>query len=214
MPYYEALFIDVTGFYKRLTDMISPSEELVERNGETVQERLANTGTGNIWGAEVLLRHNLSNNFFGWISYTLSFSERQDKPGDPVRPFSFDQTHIFTIIGSYKFPDNWQVGLRWRYTTGNPYTPRSRGAYISDSDDYEAVPAATNSARIDPFHQLDLRVDKSWIFDTWILNAYIDIQNVYYNANPEAVTNNFDFTQSGFVEGLPILPSFGVRGQF
>jgi TonB family protein len=214
VPTYEALFFDITGFYKSLSDMIAPSDRLIERDGETVPERLANTGIGNIWGGEFLIRHNLSNNFFGWISYTLSFSERQDAPEEPVRLFSFDQTHILTIIGSYKLPDNWQVGLRWRYTTGNPTTPRSRGVYLADADDYEAIPGETNSTRIPPFHQLDFRVDKTWIFDTWVLNAYLDIQNVYYNANPEGVTYNFDFTQSGITEGLPILPSFGVRGQF
>jgi len=70
------------------------------------------------------------------------------------------------------------------------------------------------SSRIEAFHQLDLRVDKSWVFDLWILSAYIDVQGVYYHANPEAVQYNYDSTQSTYVRGLPILPSFGIKGEF
>ena len=36
----------------------------------------------------------------------------------------------------------------------------------------------------------------------------------YYHGNPEGVAYNHDYTESAFIEGLPILPSFGLRGQF
>ena len=36
-----------------------------------------------------------------------------------------------------------------------------------------------NQKRLDPYHQLDIRVDKKWFFNKWNLDVYIDIQNVY-----------------------------------
>lgn len=36
-----------------------------------------------------------------------------------------------------------------------------------------------NSKRLDPYHQLDIRVDKKWFFNQWNLDVYLDIQNVY-----------------------------------
>jgi hypothetical protein len=59
-----------------------------------------------------------------------------------------------------------------------------------------------------------MRVDKAWKFKTWKLSAYLDVQNAYNNANPEAVQYNFNYTSRAYVSGLPILPSLGIRGEF
>jgi len=41
-----------------------------------------------------------------------------------------------------------------------------------------------NKERLKAFHQLDLRVDKSWYYNKWSLMLYFDIQNVYnFNAD-------------------------------
>jgi hypothetical protein len=83
-----------------------------------------------------------------------------------------------------------------------------------DSDEYRGVTGTTNSARAGAFHQLDLRVDKRWIYDGWILGAYLDLQNVYNRKNEDGVEYNYDFTTSQGDNGLPILPVLGVRGEF
>ena len=62
--------------------------------------------------------------------------------------------------------------------------------------------------------QLDLRVDKQWTFHRWALSIYLDIQNVYDAKNPEGITYNYNFTQSARITGIPILPVFGIRGDF
>ena len=65
--------------------------------------------------------------FFGWLAYTLSRSERRDNPGDALHLFQYDQTHILTVLGSYKLGRGWEVGARFRYVTGDPYTPNVAG---------------------------------------------------------------------------------------
>ena len=161
-----------------------------------------------------MLRHEFANNFFGWISYTLSRSTRKDSPDGETYLFEYDQSHILTLVASYKLPRNWQIGLRFRYTTGSPYTESTRGVYNADTGIYESVSESKNSARMAPYHQLDLRIDKDWIFDYWIFTTYLDVQNVYYHSNPEMVMYNFDYTEKGYISGLPILPTIGIRGSF
>ena len=72
---------------------------------------------------------------------------------------------------------------------------------------------ALNSARFDDFHQLDVRVDREWTFDTWRLTAYLDVRNVYNRANASEELQ-FDYTESMPRFEIPVVPSFGVRGNF
>jgi len=200
-------FIQLQGFYKDLYD-------LIER-GETARDPLyTNNGRGRAYGASLFIRQELWHNFFGWISYTLSRSERKDDPREPWRLFNYDQTHIFTLIASYKLPRGWQIGLRFRVVTGNPITP-VRGAYFdANNSGYSPIYGPTYSARLATFNQLDLRIDKQWTFHRWALSIYLDIQNLYDAKNPEGLTYNYDFSQSARITGLPILPVFGIRGDF
>ena len=86
--------------------------------------------------------------------------------------------------------------------------------YVVDTGSYEAVSGESNSERMPPFHQLDLRLDKRWIFDNWMLTAYLDVQNVYNRANPVAITYNYDSTEQGVRQSLPIIPIVGIKGEF
>ena len=85
--------------------------------------------------------------------------------------------------------------------------------YDTDNDVYVPVPGAVNSTRVDPFQQVDIRLDRKWIFDTWMLTAYLEIQNALNRANPEGQRYNYNFTQSQVITSLPIIPSIGLRGE-
>jgi hypothetical protein len=64
------------------------------------------------------------------------------------------------------------------------------------------------------FHQLDIRVDKRFVFKRGMLALYLDIQNVYSYQASEFVQYNYNFTKNGMLTGLPIVPSLGIRGEF
>jgi TonB family protein len=206
--------LEVTGFYKTLHDVITDTDEVKEVGGQVLPLRVNNGGTGRVVGLEVSARHELANGLFGWIAYTLSRSERKDDGETEYKLFDYDQTHILTLIGSYKLPRNWEVSSRFRLVTGSLYTPYVDAVYSSDADKYLGIPGAENSARVGSFTQVDFRIDKKWIYDTWILNAYLDIQNATNKANPEGLTYNFDFTETKADQGIPILPVIGLRGEF
>lgn len=198
--------LELSVFYKDF-------DQLIRRVSDPAIQ-LDNQGIGRAYGIELLLRHNLTSRFFGWIGYTLQRSERRDSPEDEWRLFDSDQTHNLVVIGQYKLTPKWTLGLRWRYVTGNPTTPVVGSVYDADADRFAPVYGDVNSGRNDDFHQLDLRVDRQWVFDTWRLTAYLDVRNVYNRANGAGRSYNFDFSQSEPRTEIPVVPSFGIRGEF
>lgn len=205
--------LEVTGFYKTLHDLVGPTDAVGERDGETVALGLNNGAEGRVVGLEVSMRHEMADHLFGWVAYTLSRSERKDDGETQYRLFDYDQTHILTVVGSYELPRNWEISSRFRYVTGNLYTPVTGAVYDADNYTYAGIRGPTNSDRVAAFHQLDFRIDKRWIYEDWMLNAYLDIQNVYSNDNAEGLSYNYDFSETEPASGLPILPVIGLRGE-
>jgi len=210
----QGVLFTAEGFYKRLYDIPVRTNASVVVNGQPVPENLDNAGIGRVYGAEFLLRKELTDRLFGWISYTLSKSERQNGPGQPWRLADYDQTHNVTAVISYKLPRGWQIGGRFRFISGNVYTPVLGSRYLASSDSYVAIYGVTNSARLPPFSQLDIRVDKTWTFDHWTLNVFLDLLNAYNHRSLDGVAYSYDYAHREFVQGLPIFPSIGVKGEF
>ncbi len=208
------LNLGVTGFYKSLHDLVSPTDALTTENGETVPLNYINGASGRVMGLEVSAKHDFKNDLTAWVAYTLSRSERKDPGKAQYRLFDHDQTHILTVTGSYRLPKNWEIGTRFRYVTGQLYTPVTGAVFDSDSDSYRSISGPVNSARVNAFHQLDIRLDKRWVYETWMLNAYLDIQNVYSQKNETGVGYNFDYSKKIPEISLPIIPVVGLRGEF
>lgn len=207
---------DLTFFYKDLSDFIAASNRLYT-DGEPLY--VDNTGVGRVYGLEAFIEHKFENNFRGWISYTLSRSERRDTPNSEWRAFDFDQTHILNMVMSYSLPESWEVGLRFRFVSGNPYTPsltvQTGDSYFqNDFDSYANVPGASNSDRLPFFSQLDLRVEKGWVFPAFQLKAFLSLINTLNRQNQEGFTRNYNFTLEDTAQGLPVIPNLGLRAEF
>jgi TonB family protein len=194
--------VSFEGFYKQLDYL--------------VLNKVGNVGNGRAYGTELLLRYKPDARFFGWLAYTLSRSERRDQPGDPLRLAQFDQTHILTILGSYRLGRGWEIGARFRLVSGNLYTPNNYGFYDTGAGAYLPLQSfPLYGSRLPVFHQLDIRVDKTWLLKGGArFGMYLDVQNVYNQGNVEGVTYNYNYTQSAFVNGLPIIPSLGARIEY
>ncbi len=200
--------VSVEAFHKYLDNLVVSAQNADGSNG------FSNLGRGYVYGTETMVRWKPGGRFFGWIAYTLSRSVRQSAPDQPERVFDFDQTHNLTVLGSYDLGRGWRVGSKFRFVSGNPYTPCEGGILNAASGSYECVQGVPNSRRIPIFHQLDVRVDKTWSFEHYNLTAYLDVQNVYNRANAEGVSYNYRYTTPQWQTGLPIIPSLGVRGEF
>lgn len=213
----DVINVDVTGFFnRRFENVVSPGRRIINEDGSITQNRSSNDGLGRAYGMEVLLRHEVTKNFFGWLAYTLSRSEERRAGGaSDYNITSFDQTHILTAIASYRFPYGFELGARFRYVTGRPTSPLIHDADYQrlDANRYSNTFGMFRSARVADFHQLDVRIDKYFVFEKWTLNLYLDVQNVYNKANTEATLYEFRGRYSVDVPGIPILPILGVRGQ-
>jgi outer membrane receptor protein involved in Fe transport len=212
---YPGLTLELTAFYKQLYDLVTTSlQPILGTDGMVSIERRANQGEGRIYGGELFLRQALSKRLFGWISYTLMRSERRDGPGLPWRLFDYDQTHVLILALSVNLPRGFTVGARFRYVSGFPYTPAHGGQFDSDAAVYVPGAAPVNTARLDAFQSLDLRIDKTFVFNRWLFKIYLDVTNVYDHQNAELVNYSFDFKYQTAITGLPIIPSLGARGEF
>ena len=208
--------VDVTGFYNRRYDnVVSPGTTTVNPDGTVTSTRAANLGLGRAYGLEVMLRHEVSKNFFGWIAYTFNRSEerRAGSSNGGYTTSNFDQTHILTAVASYKLPWGFELGARFRYVTGRPKTNllHAFDIYQADSNSYSGQFGPYNASRIKDFHQLDIRLDKNFVFQSWTLAIYLDVQNVYNQKNVEASFFDYRRRQEFDVPGIPILPVLGIK---
>ncbi len=200
-------------YYRSFGQLVQPSTNLVERDGQVVFENYDNSGRGDAYGFETLLKADLSP-WQGWLTYTLSRSRRWTT-SDPTRNlFDFDQTHLLTLLGSVDLPGNWKISTRLRYVTGNPTTPIVGAVFDADNDVYSPIRGPVFSQRLSPFFQADIRIDKKWVFEDWMLSLYLDVLNATNRQNREGVSYSYDYSEQTEVAGIPVFPTFGLRAEF
>lgn len=195
-------------FYKKLDQLIIATSD---KNSDGTNKVNSNEGEGTIHGIQTMLKWK-RNEFSLVGAYTYLRSLRVE-PTREEYPSEFDQTHNLNIIASYE-RSRWTYSTRLRYVTGRPYTPVEGAIFDSDNDVYVPITGNFLSERFSPFFQLDIRFDRKWVYDTWILSAYLDIQNVTNNKNIENISYNFDYSEKVEPSGLPTIPIFGVKGEF
>jgi TonB family protein len=208
--------LEVTAFFKELREVVGATRAAAPDGTPLL---LSNGTVGQVWGVEALLRRQLARGLYGWIAYTLSESSRRDDPSMPSYPawhlFGFDQTHVLTVVMSYRTGADWTLGTRLRGASGNPYTPAVGSVLLSDAGRYQCLGAARPfSARLPGFFQADVRVDKRFVYDLWSLSVYLDVQNATNRANAEFNFRSFDCSQRVAVAGLPVFPTLGARAEW
>ena len=146
-------------------------------------EDISSISQGRSYGLEFLAQQKLSSSIYGIMSVTYYQSEFENKNGELI-PSAWDNRFIFNLTAGKKFKRNIELGLKFRYSGGAPYTPidlatssnmaiwniNQRGVLNYDE---------LNTERLKNIHGLDLRLDKKWYFKNWSLNAYIDVENLY-----------------------------------
>ncbi len=237
--------IVVEGFYKDYSDYpfsVQDSVSIASKGSdfETVgDEELVPTGEGRAYGAEFMLRQKSDKGFQYILSYTYVRSEFLDANNEYV-PSSWDSRHLLTFTYNKSLKRNWDLGLKWRFVGGLPYTQvdedKTTLKVFWDAKGKEYLDYSRfNQKRSANFHQLDLRVDKQYNFKGWLLGFYIDIQNLYnYKIknpekyvvvldevgnpivrNPDSNINEqrYEFDKISTSEGT-VLPTLGIVVEF
>ncbi len=157
-----------------------------------------------VWAQTGILR--------GELIYQYTLSEAQAEPGDAYRSIRFEQPHRLVALFSADLPKQWRFGGRWRYSSGVPIPGNSIVAYdILRGESEETI--ASKGGRLPAYHALDLRISRKFTFNSWRLNAFVDVQNVYGRRIPEPAINGIDETLVVYGYGLPILPLFGIDAE-
>jgi hypothetical protein len=204
--------LSLSPFYKHLSNLVIPTSRFITRNGVLTPQNYTNEQTGRVIGIQTQLKYQFSR-WNGWLSYTLSRSTRSDQNATDYL-FQYDQTHILTALASVRLPSNWSFSTRFRYSTGNVITPIVSGLFDTDNDTYIPVRGPFFSQRLEPFYQLDIRVDKKWIYDRWILSLYLDVQNATNQRNVQQIQYSYNYSSRVNVTGLPVIPTFGLKAEF
>ncbi len=163
-----------------------PTTTMFEGAEQEFIDRLTEPRRGRSYGLELMLRRAAKTGVFGWVSYTLSRSERE-RDGEMVA-FDFDRTHLLNVVVGLPLRRNWDVGARVQYQSGKPTT----------------TTAGYNEARTAGYVRFDVRVDKRVAWRNWLLDFYVDVTNVALL--PEEVTAGTEIRY--------VLPTLGVRGRF
>ena len=150
-------------------------EQGLQDGSATADQFLRRVGSsGYATGLELMVRHPLGKNWFGWISYTLQRSvrrttfERLDGFGastgtaTATLPYTYDQTHVFNAVVSYKLSSNWTLGATLHFNTGRP-----EAGNMTSTTMREGVGAQGQAAwikvsrdqvdRLPPFWRIDVR---------------------------------------------------------
>ncbi len=151
--------------------------------GVVGNEEVLSSSKGRAYGAEFQARLKTSSGASMNLSYTLVRSEFENAAGEYLVS-SWDSKHLLVFTSTMPLGKDWQAGARWRWIGGLPYTPYDmEKSSLVEAWNLTGAPyldnSQLNSKRFDAFHQLDLRVDKTYYLKKLSLKFYLDIQNLY-----------------------------------
>lgn len=211
-----SLRFTLEGFYKRYSDYpvsertgVSLANQGTEF-GSVGSERILTTGKGETYGIEIFAQKKMTKNLFYTLSYSFVVSKFSGTDKKLIRS-SWDNRHLFSGMAGYKLPKNWEIGMKYRFACGNPYTPfdmtASQQNYLLLGQGIPDV-TALNELKLANYSQLDLRVDKIYYFQKTSLNFYLDMQNVLMHKNESNPSYTFkrneDNTEFLTTDGLPL----------
>ena len=192
-----------------------------------------NASKGRASGIELFLQKKLTDNFSTIISYARSRSETFDPRFATYYASTYDYQNVFTAMGGYKFrfsgqswyenisskpwyhalawlpimpSDEYEISIKWRYLGGRPYTspayyPMLRRWIVEEEQ-------VLNSNRYTPYHRLDLRIDRRFLFNNWTLLVFFDIVNIYNRDN----IWNYQYNDDGSISTVLQYKTFPVGG--
>ncbi len=199
--------VDATAFYIR-------AERLTVRSPEptpAVASLLQAHGQGRNVGGQLTGRFSANPSWFAWLTYSLIRAERRRDHQAAWRPFDFDQTHVLQALGSWRHATGIELGARTTVTSGNPRTAVVAAIDNAGTGDFDPVFGAHNATRLPAFWSTSARLGYTRSARWGTLAGWLDVTNVTNRRNVDEVFYTADFSQRGFVRGLPIVPSLGLE---
>jgi hypothetical protein len=175
-------------------------------------EAIVSNGGGETYGAEFYFQQKLVKRIFAVFSYTFVRSRFSGSNGQ-LTASSWDNRHLVSALFGWKLKRGWEIGAKFRFAGGAPYTPfdtvASRFSFATTGQgilDFNRL----NTERLINFSQLDIRFDKKFYFRRSTLDLFIDIQNAMRAPSPDIPDYSFkrkaDNSDFETTDGLPLKP--------
>jgi hypothetical protein len=219
------LTLGATGYYQKFDNASDVALDFVSQVCTAPPSEVLTGGVaavvrpldGQSYGMELLLRRR-EGRVTGWIAYTLSRSERVYSCG--LRPADYDQTHVLNVVAQVRLPWRLVASARFLYSSGRPVTSYD----LSRLDVTDFRSATRNNSRLPDYVQLDVRLDREWLFRRFALAAFLEVVNVTYSTANLGLAYPDVSTANGAAPSTPlslepigfawILPSIGLRARF
>jgi len=176
-------------------------------------------GTGWSYGLELFIERKLGR-FTGWLSYTLSTTERKfdEINNGNSFPARQDRTHDISIVGVYNLNESWTLSANWVYNTGLAATYPA-GKYEIDGMTVNLF-TDRNGQRMPDYHRLDLGAtyffkktsEQEMSFTFSLYNAYAR-ENAYRITFQESEVDP-NVTQAVKLALFSIVPSISFNFRF
>ncbi|MEZ4954381.1 MAG: TonB-dependent receptor [Saprospiraceae bacterium] len=186
----ESTRITVEGFYKKYANYpvsVLDGISLANKGGgfEVLgNEEVVSDGEGRTYGLEFLFQRQFTKRWYAILAYTLFWSEFSDLSGN-FRPSAWDSRQLITFTGGYKFGNNWEVSLRYRFAGKTPFAPVDEAATL---ENYPAIILdfdRLGDVRLNTFNLADIRIDKKWNFKKVALDVFLELQNAFASQTPQ-----------------------------
>ena len=189
----QSLRITAEGFYKKYSNYavsVRNGISLANQGGDfgsIGNEAVTTNGEGRAFGLELFAQQKLAKGLFIVGSYTFFKSEFSGNDGKLVAS-AWDTRHLFSFILGKKFKKGWEMGLKYRFAGGTPYTPFTSDEALAKSQ-YVLTGRGTqdftqlNTQRLNGFNQFDFRLDKKWNRKGFTFDLYLDVTNAFVFQN-------------------------------
>ncbi|SVB44614.1 uncharacterized protein METZ01_LOCUS197468, partial [marine metagenome] len=215
--------LSAEGYFTRLNNLVVlDNNQSADGESSHSNDVFKTGGSGYATGLELFLKRR-TGALTGWIGYTLGWTRRTFTELNRGQAFSpkYDRRHDLSLVAKYK-TGNWTFGTNFVYATGQAFTPasaryslRSPATGVLPDDDF-VLPAGRNSARLLPYHRLDLSITKDFSLLGQNFQWYLQVFNVYSRRNEWFIqydTQNIN-TKPEVVKQLPVIPTLGVNFKF
>jgi hypothetical protein len=200
--------LSVEAYYKifsNLVDYKNGANTFLNPNIEAELE----FGRGRAYGVEFSVSRN-SGKLTGWVSYTLSKSEKQFDQINSGKWFSArqDRTHNISIVATYQLTERISFSGNWIYYTGDAVTFPS-GKYVIDGTLINLY-TERNASRMPGYHRLDLGFTYQFKPKRrWSSDINVSVYNVYDRKNAYSISFQESKTVPGTTEAVR-LALFGI----
>jgi hypothetical protein len=173
--------------------------------------------SGRNYGLELFLRRDFSERLGGFLSYTLSRTERSAGPSTFLS--GFDRPHVVSAVLGYDLGRGFRLGGRAYYASGRHYQFSCATADCGPFDQKMGPPAPpgfVHEGRVQGFFRLDVRFEKRWRFAS---GSWIAVTAEWFNAllASETMDRFWDAARGGIhtqVRSPLTLPSIGVEAGY